>query len=297
MSYNRIMISLWRRQIMDTIEIGCYSKSETFFYTPGSQAKKVFFYPLCAGHYYCDSTYKVQRSSYDSFLILYIKKGAGYLTAQNKTYIFQAGNFVSIDCYQPHIYGTTKESAFLWLHFDGSSSREYIQMLHSHAGPVCSPKNSMVIEQELTKIIAMISRETQIQDALCSLSICRLLLEALTEESAASKPTSTQIIEDTVTYISNHISENLPLEMLSCRAGLSPFYFTRLFKKETGYTPHNYIIQSRINIAKFYLKSSQYSLKEICFNCGFSTESNFCFTFKKVCGLTPTEYRVSSHSS
>lgn len=277
---------------MRPIDTGCYPTSEVFFYTPGDQAKHTFFYPLCAGHYYCDSTYQVQRNNYDSFLLIYVKKGAGYLTVQNKTYPFHAGDLVSVDCYQPHIYGTTKDSEILWVHFDGSTSREYIQMLHSTGGLVCSLKNELRAEKELLNIIRIISSPEHINDALCSCSIVRILTEALTStEDNREQDQTSRIIEDTISYISTHICEELPLQLLASRAGLSPFYFTRLFKKETGYTPHNYIIHSRINIAKFYLKSSNYSIKEICFNSGFPTESSFCTTFKKICKMTPGEFR------
>lgn len=277
---------------MRPIDTGCYPTSEVFFYTPGDQAKRTFFYPLCAGHYYCDSSYQVQRNNYDSFLLIYVKKGAGYLTIQNKTYPFHAGDLVSVDCYQPHIYGTTKDSEILWVHFDGSTSREYIQMLHSTGGPVCSLKNELRAEKELLNIIRIISSPEHINDALCSCSIVRIMTEALTStENNREQDQTSRIIEDTISYISTHICEELPLQLLASRAGLSPFYFTRLFKKETGYTPHNYIIHSRINIAKFYLKSSNYSIKEICFNSGFPTESSFCTTFKKICKMTPGEFR------
>lgn len=277
---------------MRPIDTGCYPTSEVFFYTPGDQAKRTFFYPLCAGHYFCDSTYQVQRNNYDSFLLIYVKKGSGYLTIQNKTHPFHAGDLVSVDCYQPHIYGTTKDSEILWVHFDGSTSREYIQMLHSTGGPVCSLKNELRAEKELLNIIRIISSPEHINDALCSCSLVRILTEALTStEDNRELDQTSRIIEDTISYISTHICEELPLQLLASRAGLSPFYFTRLFKKETGYTPHNYIIHSRINIAKFYLKSSNYSIKEICFNSGFPTESSFCTTFKKICKMTPGEFR------
>lgn len=283
---------------MRPIDTGCYPDSEVFFYTPGDQARRTFFYPLCAGHYYCDSSYQVQRSSYDSYLIMYIKKGAGYLDCQNKTHTFRAGDLVAADCYKPHTYGTTKDSEILWVHFDGSTSAEYIQTILNAGGPVCSLKNELTAEKELQNIIAAISSQEYRNDALCSCSIVRLLTEALLcRENGKSQDPSSRTIEDTVSFISSHICEELPLKQLADRAGLSPFYFTRLFKKETGYTPHNYIIQSRVNIAKFYLKSSSYSIKEICFNSGFPTESSFCTTFKKICGMTPGEYRSEKEPS
>lgn len=304
---------------MHPIDTGCLIASEVYFYTPGDQAKRTFFYPLCAGHYFCDSNYRVQRNNYDSFLFIYVKKGRGFVTIQPlppdgceadpgrpasapreadqawKTYEFHEGDLITVDCYRPHIYGTTVDSEILWLHFDGASSREYVQMIHSANGPVCHLKNALEVENTLQKIMTILSSQKKISDAACSLCIVQLLTYALLSENGEDmEERSPRIIEDTISYISSHIGEALPLKLLADRAGLSPFYFTRLFKKETGYTPHNYIIQSRVNIAKFYLKSSEYSIKEICFNSGFPNESSFCSTFKKVCKMTPSEYKAGS---
>lgn len=283
---------------MRPIDTGCSPESNVFFYTPGDQARRTFFYPLCAGHYYCNSSYRVQRNNYDSFLIIYVKRGAGYLSCQNKTFTFQSGDLVIVDCYQPHIYGTTTDSEILWIHFDGATSREYIQMLQSQNEPVYALKNALSMENEFKKVINMISSQENINDPLCSLSIVQLLTEAMLGNGSRDlKKHPSYVIEDTISYISSHIGDSLSLQFLADRAGLSPFYFTRLFKKETGYTPHNYIIQSRVNIAKFYLKSSEYSIKQICFSSGFPSESSFCSTFKKICGMTPSEYKAENHKS
>ncbi|MDR1136711.1 MAG: helix-turn-helix domain-containing protein [Synergistaceae bacterium] len=50
------------------------------------------------------------------------------------------------------------------------------------------------------------------------------------------------------------------------------YYFARLFKKETGYTPHKYVLTARINAAKFYLKRAALSVREISLSRGFSSE-------------------------
>ncbi len=107
---------------MRPIDVGCTEKSAVFFYTANEIAKKTFFYPLCVGHYFCTAEYHVQRNNYNSFLLLYVKKGEGYLTVNNKKYLFHKEDVILVDCYKPHIYGTTKDSEILWFHFDGSTS-------------------------------------------------------------------------------------------------------------------------------------------------------------------------------
>ena len=86
--------------------------------------------------------------------------------------------------------------------------------------------------------------------------------------------------------------QELSLEDLAAQAALSPFYFSRLFKRETGFSPHRYILAARIGNAKFLLQSTGDSVKRICFTVGFTSESSFCTAFKKETGLTPSEYRA-----
>ena len=54
---------------------------------------------------------------------------------------------------------------------------------------------------------------------------------------------------------------------------------------------HEYLVNARVNAAKFYLKTTAYPNKEIAYRCGFSSESSFCTVFKRVAGLTPQAYR------
>lgn len=277
---------------MRPIDTGCSDHSNVYFYTAAEQTRQTFFYPLCVGHYYCSSEYIVQRNNYDSYLLLYVKTGTGYLLVNGKRHAFHTDDVVLVDCYKPHVYATTRESELIWVHFDGATSKEYVASILASCGPVCSVKDLLSFEKDLNRLLLMISNATAVNDALCSYYIVKILTDIILSSSrSASSETSPNMIEDVITYITNHICSPLSLDELSARAGLSPFYFTRVFKKETGYTPHEYIILSRINIAKFYLKSSTYSIKEICFNSGFSSESSFCSTFRKVCKMTPSEYR------
>lgn len=282
---------------MRPIDIGCTEKSEVYFYTSGETAKQTFFYPLCVGHYFCTPQYHVQRKNYNSFLLMYVKKGEGYLTIEKKSYLFRKEDAVLVDCYKPHIYGTTKDSELLWFHFDGSTSRNYMEIIVGNSGPVCPVRDLTSFEKDLNRLILMVSSSSAVNDALCSYYIVKVLTDLVLCSSGSLKDKNTRsVVEDTISYIKNNICEPLTLEDLAGKANLSPFYFTRLFKKETGHTPHEYIILSRIDIAKFYLKSTSYSIKEICYSSGFSSESSFCTTFRKMCGMTPSEYRENSIS-
>lgn len=58
-----------------------------------------------------------------------------------------------------------------------------------------------------------------------------------------------------------------------------------MFKRETGYTLREYLLNTRINAARFYLRTTHLSLKEIAYRCGYGSDSTFCTTFKRITGM------------
>ena len=278
---------------MKPMDLGVVANSSIYFHNASPQAKKMFYYLLCTGHYYCNSEYIVTRNKLDSFLLMYIKQGNGFVTCNHVTTPFHQGQVVLLDCYSPHSYSSDGDLEIYWIHFDGNTSRDYYEYIISQSGNVITLKDTYSMEKYLMKIYSFFQNNSKIHEALISKYITNLLTDLIlfTNEITPSYEHS-DLVEDTISYICNNITGTLSLEELSLRVSLSPYYFTRVFKKETGYTPHEYIINARINVAKFYLKATPYPVKEICFSCGFTSESNFCTSFKKVVGITPSEYRI-----
>lgn len=220
-----------------------------------------------------------------------IKKGQCIVSVDNKTYTASENQIVLLDCFKPHTYYTHIGWEALWLHFDGIAAREYFNLIMESSGHIISLKETYTFEKSLHYIYDAFRHNKMIKEAVLSQYITNALTELLV--STIETPTSSKrtAIDDSILYIKEHLNESLTLETLAYRVSLSPFYFTRLFKKETGFTPHEYLLAARINTAKFLLKNSSGSVKEICFATGFSSESSFCSTFKKWEGVTPSQYR------
>ncbi len=100
-------------------------------------------------------------------------------------------------------------------------------------------------------------------------------------------------MESVTAYIAEHFAESLTVEDMAAKAGMAPFYFIRIFRRETGFTPHDYLLRVRVAAAKYLLKNTELTSKAICFTCGFSSESAFSYAFKRSTSLSPTEYRSS----
>jgi two-component system response regulator YesN len=94
-------------------------------------------------------------------------------------------------------------------------------------------------------------------------------------------------------YISNNYCRDITLEDVSREVNISPNYFSKLFKDETGSNFIDYLTTLRIDKAKKLLCDSKYVNKEICYQIGYSDPNYFSRIFKKIVGVTPTEYRSS----
>jgi AraC family transcriptional regulator len=93
----------------------------------------------------------------------------------------------------------------------------------------------------------------------------------------------------------DHVAENfakpLPIEELALVAGISPAHFARLFKEVVGDTPHQFVMDYRVERAKALLADRTRALADIAIGCGFSDQSHFNRVFKRLSGKTPREWR------
>ena len=86
----------------------------------------------------------------------------------------------------------------------------------------------------------------------------------------------------------------ITIEDLSRKVALSPYYLIRAFRHVYKQTPHQYLVGLRIARAKELLRNSDLSITEICAAVGFESLGSFSTLFRKVAGLSPRAYRISS---
>jgi len=279
---------------MRSYENNIASKSDYYAYTPSKTAKNLFFYPLYTGYFHYMAGYHLKRDYYDSFLIMLITKGTCSLTIDNVTFDVSEGQLAFINCYSSHEYNCLEGCEALWLHFDGPLAQKYYEHISGSFGNVVVPRNVQVVKHTLSKIYNKFKDSEPIKEASISNYITQILTEfLLSEGSPYSSSSTSKNLEASITYINEHFHEQIPLATLAEKAALSPFYFSRIFLKETGVTPHQYIIATRLNFAKFLLKTTTFPIKKVAFSSGFTSESNFCFTFKRRENVTPSQYRFA----
>ncbi|WP_165822605.1 helix-turn-helix domain-containing protein [Paenibacillus montanisoli] len=97
-------------------------------------------------------------------------------------------------------------------------------------------------------------------------------------------------------YIDENFSQKLNMPQLAQISGYSYDYFRHLFKRSTGLSPVQYLIQRRVSQAKLELVNTDKKLASIAMDCGFSTTSQFSRLFKELTGEQPVAYRKRTRS-
>lgn len=109
--------------------------------------------------------------------------------------------------------------------------------------------------------------------------------------AAGSENRTTHLIRQAQEYIENNYNRDISLDEVSRNLNISPYYFSKLFKEETGGNFVEYVTERRINQAKNLLKNPDKSIKEICMEVGYSDPNYFSRIFKRYQGVSPTEYK------
>lgn len=117
-----------------------------------------------------------------------------------------------------------------------------------------------------------------------------LLSETTPTETNLVKNTETEIYTDALNKIEEGIHEKLTIKMLAKRCNVSVAYIKKVFSKYSGLGIHEYILKNKLLLAKQLLYDGQ-SVTEVSEKLGFSSQNYFSTVFKRIMGLSPTEYK------
>jgi AraC family transcriptional regulator len=92
-------------------------------------------------------------------------------------------------------------------------------------------------------------------------------------------------------FVDARIEDELTLCEMAQAVELSTAHFSRMFRKSTGETPHQFFLRQRVERAKEMLRSADGRVLDVAVACGFKSQQHFAQAFRNVCGASPTEYR------
>lgn len=278
---------------MKSDETGVLNKSEVYFSSPSQAAKKLYYYPISAGHFFCVKNYHLIRKNYNSLLITHIIDGSFTYVKDGRHITSRAGDTVILDCYKPHEYYTDDSFESIWIHVGGGNSFELFEEIERTQGNLVKCKDTEHVKKLLFRIFEGISGDNPPSELSLSLDIYKLFAELLSPQSIKSKGQNSneEMMQDVKTYITGHLHENLSVKTLADTVHMSTSHFSRVFKQQTGFSPYDYVLISRLNRAKDLLQKTDMTVAAVAYEIGFNSESNFICFFTENEGISPGKFR------
>lgn len=274
-------------------EQGTGPGSDLYFQTPSEMARRMLYYMTSCGYYYTNFDYHIERGDYHSYLVFYLFDGRLSVTSEGRTMVASAGQIGILNCHKPHEYHTIGNAEFLWLHLDGVNTAQfYEQIVQQKKGFVFDADNATEIKNRLNELVLACRNEQMPGEIRLSHKINGLLtalLDDSMEHEEEDDPTSPVAIA--TRFIREHYQEPISLADVAQSVHMSQYHFSRLFKRECGYSPHEYIILVRINRAKHLLKTTDLPVKLIAQNVGYRNVPTFTNAFSNRVGLSPSAFR------
>ena len=277
---------------MKSDETGVLNTSDLYFSSPSPTAKRLYYYPISAGHFYCTANYHLIRKNYNSLLITHIINGQFTFIANGRHITAKQGDTVLLDCFHPHEYYTNDSFESIWVHFNGPDSLDWYHEIIRNEGNLIQCGNPEQIADLIFRLYDGIRMEDTAPEIDLSLNLYRLLAEFShplhNEENNIRYEAN---IRDAKRYVSEHLNQTIRVGDLAHAAHMSPSHFSRIFKQQTGFSPYDYVLVSRLNRAKEYLQKTNMTVSEIAYEVGFNSDTNFIFFFKSNTGISPAKFR------
>lgn len=262
--------------------------------TPNDIARSTFFYVQEAGYLKSLKPHLSSRNGLDSFLFMVVLSGSGTFTFDENTYNLSAEDCMLIDCHKKYTHISCPDNPWelLWVHFNGPCAKAYYEYIVQKKGHQIHCGNLRMTEDLITELISIHENRTDDTDIRASAIIINLLTSCASRNIHVNDESSLSYKLDLIfKYINEHFHEKITLDQLSEDFSISKFYLSREFKKEYGVTIIQYILSKKITHAKSLLRYTDLPIEEIAIQCGIGDASYFNKVFKKLEGMTASQYR------
>ena len=251
--------------------------------------------------------------SHTAFELSVLKEGSGVYAVGGKEIPFNQGDVAVFCSNKPHCITTVEnelkllnlqfEPRLLWGAKNDSLSERAQSMCFFHNSEFpCILKAESSVAQTVKALLLQIENEFKEKNSEYRFAIKNLLnsiLITLIRQGNYLSPNADtvdrehlKIMRKAMDYIESNISEPIYLEDISQKVGMSPSYFSTLFRKISSTTLTHYINERRINLALHLLAcEGENTILSIAVKCGYNNTANFNKVFKSIVGVTPTEYK------
>ncbi len=153
----------------------------------------------------------------------------------------------------------------------------------------CQMKQLLQLAEELENALASDAYGADIKINAAIAQLLVLINQSFQDTTFTPTDIMPEIVRQTMDYVESHITQEITLPKLAETFYLNSTYISRQFKKHTGLTLRSYILNRRIELARYYLSDGM-SITDACFQSGFSDYANFIRSFTKVAGISPGRF-------
>lgn len=250
-----------------------------------------------AGLFYAGPRYFTERSEKDNYLLLFTLTGKGKVHTSNADFELTSGQAALIDCMDYHLYRTAPNETwtFLWAHIDRNGTCCYAPLFSQEKDGAIQLIDPDHFTSDFQALCLAIEQDVLISHAEISNLLSSMMTQLLTSRLFPSGQNhENPEIEQARKYIQLHCTESFNMDFVAKKFHFSKYHFIRLFKKQVGLPPYEYLIGCRIRLSKKLLCNTSHSISQIAVLVGFSSQSNFIHQFHSTVGMTPGSFRKSS---
>lgn len=234
----------------------------------------------------------------DFYLIHYVIKGKGVLKIDTKEYLVSAGESYMMFPGIPVDYTADSEDPweFCWVGFNGNDAKLLVSASgFSVSNPVLRHGDSKVVHD---CIMSIYEARGNARDTIVRMSAYLYLLFAQLIKEAPQRPerNSEVLFQDACAYISRNYKKDISIEDISSAMNVSRSNLYRNFIEFIGVSPKQHLAEFRIHTACKMLANTSMSVKEISTEVGFKNPQHFDVVFKKVMGISPTDFRTNKNT-
>ncbi len=241
------------------------------------------------------STYR-PRGRID-YQLIYVASGKAYFYFEDREEIVTAGHMV---LYRPkevqkYVYYGMDQTEVYWVHFTGSDVKNILRQYGISDNMRVFYCGALLEYQSLFRLmiqeLQMCREDYQELLAMVLRHILILIHRQMNNVKKTDSGFMTEEIDLAVTYFNEHYNTDICIEEYAASRHMSTSWFIRNFRKYTGFTPMQYILEIRISNAESLLEATEYNITEISRIIGYDNPLYFSRLFKKSKGLSPSEYR------
>ncbi len=250
--------------------------------------------PVCvliAGISYCDGSYRIARTDCNHYVFEYIVKGRGYLRGEGREFAPQAGDVYIVPEGSTHEYGSSADDPWekLWFNITGPLLRDLVRgyrLENVWHVPNCP------VESLFREGLETLRRDPEKGHEAAALIIHRIIQAVAGTVSRRAEVRRDPLALRIKRYLDANITTpDVSLDDISRCVNKSPSQTMRIFRREWGTTPYQYLLERRLDLAGLYLCNTAKSIKEIAAELHFADEYYFANIFRRKKGISPGRYR------